>query len=640
MRALDVDERTDIFSLGVVLYEMLTGTAPFERKTVGDTIAAILQYEPAPIALPATTVPAELQKIITKALRKDRDDRYQAMGDIASDLKRVGKRIETDQQSISAVLSGNAPTIVTAPEMVLVETPKEMTARTGESSPTRTASSAEYIVGEIKQHKRGTVVVLALLLAAIAGVAYFAYFAPASKAAIKTVAILPFVNASNNPDMEYLSDGVSESLINSLSPLGPQLTVIASRTSFKYKGQEVDLQKVAKALGVQAIVTGRVVQRGDQTQISAELVNTQDGTQMWGDKYNFKAADLVKVESEISQQIAEKLRLRLTTAEQQQLAKDKQVNPQAYDLLINGSFHQAKTSPEDRKKAIQYFKEALDIDPNYALAHARLGGAYLDLGLNTDLDPKVTVPLAEAEARKALDLDESLANAHVVWGRIKLAAWDWAGAEREFNRALDLDSNLATAHSWYSLYLSCQGRHDQALISSKRARELDPLFLPYTANIGLLLYFERRYDQAIEQLKKTFEIQPDYAYATIFLGYVYSVNGMYPEAVVEFKKAQSLGADDASLQCYLGYALAQAGQRPEAEVILKQLQTTKVYVSPGELAVLYAGLGEREQAFQSLERACAEHDPQTQYLKVEPHYDSLRTDPRFAQLIRKVGLTP
>lgn len=478
----------------------------------------------------------------------------------------------------------------------IVETRKDIEARSSEIGATRTASSAEYFIGEIKQHKRVASLVLALLLLAVAGVAYFLYSSRGSKVAINSVAVLPFENSSNNPDMEYLSDGISDSLINSLSQLR-QLRVSARYSSFKYRGKEVDLPEVARTLGVQAIVMGKVTQVGDFLQVSASLSDMRDNTQMWGDQYARRKPDLLVMQSEISQQIAEKLRLHLTSAEQQQLAKDKQANPEAYVLLIKGNFHQAKSSREDSMQAIEYFKQALEIDPNYALAHARLAGAYLDLGLNSYLDPKEAFPLAEAAAKKALDLDESLANAHVVWGRIKLTTWDWAGAEREYKRGLDLNSNLATAHSWYSLYLSCQGRHDQAIAEAKRARDLDPLLLPYTANIGLALYFERQYDQAIEQLKKTFEIHPDYAYATVFLGYVYSVNRRYPEAIVEFKKALSLRADDPSLQCYLGYALAQAGQRREAEVILKQLQTTKVYVSPGELAVLYAGLGERSGRF-------------------------------------------
>ena len=634
VRGLDVDERTDIFSLGVVLYEMLTGTAPFERATIGDTIAAILQNEPPPIAQHTTAVSTGLQQIVVKALLKDRDERYQAMSDLVSDLRSLGQEVDSNQQYIRPTQSRDTPIVAAATELATNAPREDLRAGNSEIRAGRTASSAEYIVSEIRHHKGGWALFVALLLAAVAVVVYFA----SRGAAISSVAVLPFVNASNDPEMEYLSDGVSESLINSLSRL-PQLKVISRNSSFKYKGKDVDLQEVAKALGVQAIVTGRVMQHGDQLQVSAELADMRDKTQMWGEQYTRRAPDLLAVQSEISEQIAEKLRLRLTSAEQQQLAKDKQANPQAYDLLIKGNFHQAKFSEEDIKKAIEYFNQALAIDPNYALAHARLAGAYLDLGLNSYLDPKEAFPLAEAAAKKALDLDESLANAHVVWGRIKLLVWDWAGAERESKRALDLDPNLAVAHTLYSFYLSCQGRHDQAIAEAKRAGDLDPLVLIRTANIGYAFYFARQYDQAIEQLNKVLELDPNFSYANDLLGYVYTAKGMYPEAIAEYKKSLRLRGDETT-QCYLGYALAQAGQRREADAILKQLQTAKEYVSPGAFAVLYAGLGEKEQTLESLERAYAVNDPQMQFLKVDPDYDFLRSDARFTALMRKVGLTP
>jgi len=363
VRALDVDERTDIFSLGVVLYEMLTGTAPFERLTIGDTIAAILQTEPPPIVSAAEVAP-QLQEIVTKALLKDRDERYQAMGELINDLRSLGKAIDVDI-SLSPVWTNDAPTIVTAADRLIGETRKEMMARSVEITATRTHSSAEYIVSEIKQHKRGVAVVVLMLLAAVAVLAYFSYLAPSRKAAINFVAVLPFVNASNNPDMQYLSDGVSESLINSLTRL-PQLRVIARNSSFKYRGTEVDLQDVAKALGVQAIVTGRIMRLGDQLQISAELTDIRDRTQMWGDQYTRNSTDLLGVQSEISKQIAEKLRLRLSNAEQQQIVKDATSNPQAYELVLKGRFTSKKATPEAFRKYIEYCNQAIAIDPTYA----------------------------------------------------------------------------------------------------------------------------------------------------------------------------------------------------------------------------------------------------------------------------------
>jgi len=428
-------------------------------------------------------------------------------------------------------------------------------------------------------------------------------------------------------------------LINSLSRL-PQLKVITRSSSFKYKAERDDLQEVARALGVRALVIGRVVQFGDQWQVSSELVDTSDKTQMWGEKYSFKVADLLKVQAEISEQIAEKLRLRLTNAEQQQFAKDREFNPQAYERLLQGRFYRNKQSPEELRKAVEYFHEALAIDPNYAPAHAGLAGTYLDLSYSSYVDPKEVLSTAEEAAKTALGLDESLADAHIVLGRIKLINWDWEGAEQEIKRSIELDPNLATAHTWYSLYLSCQGQHDQAIAEARRARELNPRDPKYTANIGSALYFARRYDEAIEQGKRALELDPDLGYTNILLGYMYSAKGLYPEAINEYKKALKLKGDNTGDQCYLGFALAKAGQRRAAEAILKRLQTTRVYVSPFELAVLYSGLGRKEEAFESLNRAYDKRDLQMQYLKVEAHYDSLRSDPRFIDLVRKVGLAP
>src|SRR3984893_17341793 len=304
VRGLEVDERTDIFSLGVVLYEMITGTAPFERATIGDTIAAILQNEPPPIAQLTAAVPAGLQQIVVRTLHKDRDERYQTMGDLVSDLRSLGKKEEIDQQSILPIWSDDAPIVVAATELATNAQREDLEARSSAIRASSTTSSAEYIVTEIKQHKRGAALTVALLLAAAAVVGYFA----SRSGVINSVAVLPFVNASNDPEMEYLSDGISESLINSLSQL-PQLKVIARNSSFKYKGKEVDQQEVAKSLGVQAIVTGRVVQRGDTLLVSAELVDTRDKTHMWGEQYNRKTTDLQAVQEEIARIISEKLRL-------------------------------------------------------------------------------------------------------------------------------------------------------------------------------------------------------------------------------------------------------------------------------------------------------------------------------------------
>lgn len=632
VRALDVDERTDIFSLGVVLYEMLTGTAPFERRTVGDTIAAILQSEPPPLEQSAPAVPAGLQEVVAKTLRKDRDGRYQAMGDLVSDLRSVEKKIGTDQKSISPIWSGDAPTIAITTEGAIVDTRKEIEARSSETGARHTTSSAEYIVSEIKQHKRGSALLAAVLVVAAAAAVYLA---PGSEA-ITSVAVLPFVNSSNDSEMEYLSDGVSDSLINSLSRL-PQLKVTGRSSSSKYKGKDVDLKEVAKKLGVQAIVTGRVMRQGDQLLVSVDLENTRDMTQMWGDQYNRKATDLLTVQSDISEQIAQKLRVRLTTAEKEQLVKDKKANPEANDLWRQGVFNSRKSTPEGVKNAVEYYKRAIEIDPNYALAYASLADAYRFLSFRDK---------AEAAAQRALQLDDTLAEAHTILAGLKLDRWDWAGAERENQRAIELNPGFGGAHAGYANYLDSIGRHVDALAERKRARELDPLRVSYIAGEGTTLFYMRKYDDAMEQYKRALEVALELDQNSPgvheYFGYTYSMKGMYAEAIAEYKEAIRLKpqTNTTDIQSYMGYALAMSGKRNEAAQILKQLQTTKEPVSYAVLAVLYAGLGDKEKALTSLQKAYDKRELEMQYLKVEPCYDSLRADPRFEELIRKVGLTP
>jgi eukaryotic-like serine/threonine-protein kinase len=636
-RGLEVDARTDIWSLGVVLYEMVSNKLPFEGKTTTDVLALILHREPPSLLLYQPSLPAELERIVEKALTKECETRYQTAKELSIDLKRLRQRLEVEhelERSITPEEEARRTIHRTASPNI------ETTSRaipTTDVSAAHTVSSAEYVVGEFKRHKRAALVVLAVLVLSIAAaISYYAYLGRKS-GAITSVAVLPFENQSGDPNMDYLSDGVSESLINSLSKL-PSLKVISRGSVFKYKGKEVDPQEVAKALGVQAVVTGRVLQRGDQLQISAELVNASDKTQMWGEQFNRKVTDALAMQMEISQQIADKLKVRLTNADQQQLVKDAKVNPEAYELLLKGRFYYSKGSQEDLSKAVEYYTQAIAIDNKYALAYAQLADAYRGQAGSSYIDPSVVTPKAEAAVRKALELDEGLAEAHSAMAAIKLDAWDWTGAEQDFRRALELNPNLSKVHSSYGSFLTRMGRHEQAIAENRRARELDPLSPRSNLNLGYGLYFARRYGEAIAQLQKTAEMDRNDANPHYVLGYTYNAVGKYNDAIVEFQETMRLAGADTSTQCYLGYSFAKAGKRAEAEALQKQLETTKEYVSPAELAILYLGLGDRERALSALERSYAAHDLQLQYLVADPHYDTLRSEPRFQELVRKVGL--
>jgi serine/threonine protein kinase/Tfp pilus assembly protein PilF len=652
-RGEKVDARTDIWSLGVVVYEMVAGCAPFERSTQNEVLASILgNKEPPPLARYSREAPAELERIVSKALAKNREARYQTAKDLLVDLRRLRQRLEVEAEIERTAepqeKSSEVKAVATSSEQKAAVTTRATALETRDASVAHSTSSAAYLAKEIKLHKRGSLLVLTALVAVTAVAAYFTYsryWAESNRAnidsniGIRSVAVMPFAKKSDDPNMEYLSDGISESLINSLAQL-PGIKVIARSSSFKYRGKDADAQDVANALGVEAILTGRVTQLGNNLLISVELMDARDKTQVWGEQYNRKATDLLAIQSEISREIAAALRLKLTNAEQQQLAKHEKTNPQAYELLLKARFYGVKGRTEDVKKALDFYQEAIVVDPEYALAYALLSGAYGGLIGISSLDPKELSLKREAAARKALELDERLAEAHLALAFIKQDAWEWAAAEREFQRSLELNPNLADAHQRYGEYLGSIGRYEQAIAEIKRARELDPISPGVYNSMGGVLMIARQYDGAIDALKKSLELDQNSPIAHAFLGYVYAEKGMYAESIAAYQQFIKLNGDDPSIQISLGLTYAKAGQREKARAILRQVETTKEYVSPNELATLYAALGEREQAFAALEKAFAAHDPQLRYLPSDFVYDSLRSDPRFADLLRRVGLTP
>jgi TolB-like protein/Tfp pilus assembly protein PilF len=474
-------------------------------------------------------------------------------------------------------------------------------------------------------------VLMAIL--AIGGFFGYKYFSPNNSRQIESIAVLPFENASGNAELDYLSDGVSESVIDRLSQL-PQLKVIARGSSFRYRGQNLNLQEIADALGVQAIVTGRVVPRGDSYQIRVDVMDVRNNSQFWGDNFTRKAADIQILQTDISREIAENLRLKLSGTQTQQSTKQA-ANSKAYELVLKGEFYRNKGGVENNRKAVEHFQQAIVIDPNYALAYARLADAHRG---GDGSDVKERLLKREETIRRALELDETLAEAHFAMGQYQRDLWNWQEAEKSYRRAMQFNPNYAHAYSGLSGLLSLLGRHEEAIAADKRATELDPVGIIVNTVAGRTLLYARRYDEAIEQLKKTIEFDQNSPTARRVLGDVYLSKRMYAEAIAEYELTIKLGGAADGTQGRLGAAYAKIGERERALEILKRLQKDDGNVQQIQIAILYTALGDREQALATLERACADRLPGLQFLKVNPAFDDLRPDPRFKDLLRRMNL--
>jgi TolB-like protein/Tfp pilus assembly protein PilF len=510
-----------------------------------------------------------------------------------------------------------------------------------EEFPDATASKAlpATTAARSRSTRTAMIAVLGVLIVGFGIVAAYNFFSnrAASSATITSIAVMPFKNESGNAEVEYLSDGMTESLINKLSQL-PQLKVIARNSTFEFKTKEADPQQIARELGVQGILYGRVSRRGDDLIVSVELMDARDKTQVWGERYTRRTTDIQLLQDEMARTISEKLHVKLTGAQQHQLTKRATQNPQAYELYLTGMFYYRKPGIEGVKKSLDYFNQAIALDPNFALAWVEVARVHRFFAGNALLDSKEELAKAKVAVQKALELDETLAEAYVELAGIKKGEWDWSGAEREYKRAIELNPNLAEAHNKYAQYLSSMERHTEALAENKRAQELDPLRIGLRSNEAVALSIARRYDEAIEKQQKYIELNPGHGMAHLMLGFMYEGKGMYEQAISEFQKGLSIIGETTSIQCYLGYALAMSGKRSKAQAILSKLKTTKEYVSLTELAYLYIALGDKEEALSLLEQAYAARDPHLQNLKIDFHYDGLRADPRFQDLLRRVGL--
>ncbi len=601
--AKELDRRSDIYSLGVVLYEMVTGRVPFE----GDTpLSVAMKHKSETPANPQklnAQIPEDLSNVILKCLEKEKDKRYQDAGELLSELNRIEKSIPTTER--------------------VVPKGKSITER----------------MRIIKWKKALLYAGAAILLAAIILGGIFLF--TGLKESINSIAVLPFENVNKDPEIEYLSDGITESLINKLSQV-PGLTVISRFSVFQYKDQRPDLQEVGQKLNVRAVLTGRIVERSDGLSISAELVDARLNSVIWGEQYSRKKlADIFSVQEDISREISEKLRLRLTGEEKKRLRERYTGNTAAYQSYLKGRFYWNKRTEEGLNKGLEYFREAIEIDPGYALAYAGLADSYNLLARYSYLSPEEGMPRGIAAATKALEIDDMLGEAHNSLAFAKrYYDYDFETADREYKKAIQFNPGYATAHHWYAIHLAGTGRFEEAIAEIKRAQELDPLSIIINTNIAWIYYFARQYNKAIDQFQKALEMNENFPVAHLRLGRTYVQKGMIEEAISEFQKAVTLSGGSTDMIAALGHAYAVAGQKDEAEAVLDQLEelSKEKYVSSYEVAMIYIGLGKKDKALDLLEESYSERSSYLVYLKVDPRLDDLRSEPRFKTLLEKMGL--
>jgi TolB-like protein len=579
---------------------------PFEGATATDIIVSIVEKNPLPLTRHSSNTPVEMEWIVGKALRKDAEERYQTAKDFLNDLRRFKQRLEIAHELNSF---------------------EEQDLDSQGQSHRRRAQPRQGPSKRNVDSRRATP----------------SPSARRSRGAITSLAVLPLDNASADPNAEYLSDGITESIINNLSRL-PKLKVMARSTVFRYKGKghEVDPQVIGNELNVRAVMTGRVLQIGDDLLITTELVDVRDGSHLWGEHYKRKLVDIFEVQEEIAKRISEKMQVRLSGEEKKRLVKRHTENPEAYQAYLKGRYYWNKRTPQGFQKGIEYFESATRIDPDYSVAYSGLADCYTLLNYMTALRPSDAMPKAQAAANRALKIDDSLAEAHNSLAAVKFwYEWDWEGAEKEFRRAIQLNPNYASAYQWYSWFLLAVGRFDEAIEAGKQALELDPLALAINMALGKTYFFARRYEDAIGLSKKTLEMDPGFMPALFFLARAYHQTGMSKEAIEIAQKLAVASGGLPSLTAFLAYL--STGVNPDEsrrilETLMRIAESDQMYVSGFAIALIYAGLGDTNAALEWLQRAYDERSLLLVHLNVDPGLDNLRSDPRFFELREQMGL--
>jgi serine/threonine protein kinase/Tfp pilus assembly protein PilF len=597
----EIDQRSDIYSLGIILYEMATGRVPFEGETsftVGMKHKSEMPQDPKELN---TQISNDLSRVILRCLEKDKEKRYQSADELRAELERLEQGLPTTERF----------------------------------EPKKKPLTSREITVQFNLRKL-LIPVLVILAIVVIGLIIWSPWTQKESVPIPggklSVAVLSFYDLSPQKDQEYFCDGMAAELINRLTKI-EKLSVPAQASSFSFKGKKLDVQEIGKRLNVESVLTGSLRKSENRLRITVELVKVSDGYPIWSEKYERDIDDIFALQDEISLSVVDSLRIKLLGEEEAELVMRHTQNPEAYNLFLKGLYFWNKRTEDDIRKANDYYEQAIQLDPNYALAYARLADSYGLLPFYTSVLPKEAFEKARSAAKKALDIDETLAEAHSALGFIKMYYdWDWEAAETELKRAVQSKPSYVTAHHWYAEYLSHMGRHEEAIAEISRAHEIDPLSVLINHMKAYVFYYAHQYEKAIEQCLRTLELDPNFAVTHSVIGSAYLEKGMYEEAIMECQKGRD--------KEYLGYAYALAGKRDEALAILEEMKERweRGEILAHSIARIYVGLSEDDLALEWLEKSFGKREPRLVQLKVDPKFDPLRSNPRFKALLEKMNL--